>query len=180
MVRVTTPAQTSRPPQVAPGTFNGDSLDVLTAQIEAKFADRVIANVGLCISLHSYESIGDPYVYPSDGAAHYKVSIHKHTTCMLLRRTLRLNFAGKLVTATTVRDALSRLSSRKCLITCAESICRLLWNVTQLSRRRRFREETSERAQNEYVDMQVGVERRATWGAVESREDEQRSNCVSL
>lgn len=59
--------------QVAPGKFSGDALDVLTAQIEAKFADRVIANVGLCLCLHSYESIGDPYVYPSDGAAHYKV-----------------------------------------------------------------------------------------------------------
>eukprot|EP00903_Cladosiphon_okamuranus_P019376 g17816.t1 len=59
--------------KVAPSYFGGDALDVLTAQIEAKFADRVIANVGLCICLHSYESIGDPYVYPSDGAAHYKV-----------------------------------------------------------------------------------------------------------
>ncbi|CAM9208006.1 unnamed protein product [Ectocarpus sp. 12 AP-2014] len=60
--------------KVAPSKFSGDALDVLTAQIEAKFADRVIANVGLCICLHSYESIGDPYVYPSDGAAHYKAS----------------------------------------------------------------------------------------------------------
>ena len=80
MARVTAPSKTSCRPQVAPGTFSGDSLDVLTAQIEAKFADRVIANVGLCISLHSYESIGDPYVYPSDGAAHYKVTIHSLTT----------------------------------------------------------------------------------------------------
>lgn len=58
--------------QVVPSKFSGDALDVLTAQIEAKFADRVIANVGLCLCLHSYEKIGDPYVYPSDGAAHYK------------------------------------------------------------------------------------------------------------
>lgn len=59
--------------QVAPSKFVGDAtLDVLTAQIEAKFADRVIANVGLCVGLHGYDSIGDPYVYPSDGAAHYK------------------------------------------------------------------------------------------------------------
>ena len=61
---------------MAPSKFRGDALDVLTAQIEAKFADRVIANVGLCICLHSYESIGDPYVYPSDGAAHYKVPVY--------------------------------------------------------------------------------------------------------
>ncbi|CAN0120133.1 unnamed protein product [Pylaiella littoralis] len=59
--------------KVAPSKFSGDALNVLTAQIEAKFADRVIANVGLCLCLHSYEKIGDPYVYPSDGAAHYKV-----------------------------------------------------------------------------------------------------------
>ena len=60
---------------MAPSKFSGDALEVLTAQIEAKFADRVIANVGLCVCLHSYESIGDPYVYPSDGAAHYKVDV---------------------------------------------------------------------------------------------------------
>ena len=59
--------------QVAPGKFSSNSLEVVTAQIEAKFADRVIVNVGLCVGLHSYESIGDPYVYPSDGSAHYKV-----------------------------------------------------------------------------------------------------------
>lgn len=60
--------------QVAPRKFSGNSLEVLTSQIEAKFADRVVANVGLCLGLHSYESIGDPYIYPSDGSAHYKVS----------------------------------------------------------------------------------------------------------
>ncbi|CAM9360398.1 unnamed protein product [Ascophyllum nodosum] len=59
--------------KVAPGKFSSNSLEVVTAQIEAKFADRVIVNVGLCVGLHSYESIGDPYVYPSDGSAHYKV-----------------------------------------------------------------------------------------------------------
>lgn len=48
-------------------------MSVLTAQIEAKFSGRVIPRVGLCVCLHSYERIGDPYVYPSDGAAHYKV-----------------------------------------------------------------------------------------------------------
>lgn len=49
------------------------ALDVLTAKVKEKFPDRVIANAGLCVCLHSYESsIGDPCVYPSDGAAHYK------------------------------------------------------------------------------------------------------------
>ena len=60
-------------PQVAPSKFTADAKGVVTAEIEAKFADRVIPKVGLCVCLHSYESIGDPYVYPSDGSAHYKV-----------------------------------------------------------------------------------------------------------
>ncbi|CAM9478944.1 unnamed protein product [Scytosiphon promiscuus] len=59
--------------KVAPSKFSGEALDVLTAQIEEKFADRVIANVGLCVCLHSYESIGDPYVYPSDVAEEWRV-----------------------------------------------------------------------------------------------------------
>lgn len=59
--------------QVSPSKFDGDPLSVVTAEIETKLADRVIPNVGLCICLHSFESIGDPYVYPSDGSAHYKV-----------------------------------------------------------------------------------------------------------
>ena len=37
--------------------------------------DQVIANVGLCLVLHDIASVGVPYIFPGDGAAHIEVSL---------------------------------------------------------------------------------------------------------
>lgn len=42
-------------------------------QIDIKFANKVILEVGLCISLFDFQEIGDPYVYPAEGSAHQRV-----------------------------------------------------------------------------------------------------------
>lgn len=39
-------------------------------EIESKYLNRVIPDVGLCISFFDFVNIGDPYVYPSEGAVH--------------------------------------------------------------------------------------------------------------
>ena len=46
---------------------------VLLDQIDIKFANKVILDVGLCISLFDFLEIGDPYVYPAEGSAHQRV-----------------------------------------------------------------------------------------------------------
>jgi len=42
----------------------------LIEEIESKYLNRVIPDVGLCISFFDFVNIGDPYVYPSEGAVH--------------------------------------------------------------------------------------------------------------
>lgn len=44
-------------------------LQVLKEQIEIKFANRILLNVGLCITFYDFISIGDPYLYPGEGSA---------------------------------------------------------------------------------------------------------------
>ena len=46
---------------------------VLLDQIDIKFSNKVILEVGLCISLFDFQEIGDPYVYPAEGSAHQRV-----------------------------------------------------------------------------------------------------------
>ena len=42
---------------------------MLKEQIEIKYANRVLIHVGLCVSFYDFISIGDPYLYPSEGSA---------------------------------------------------------------------------------------------------------------
>lgn len=42
-------------------------------QIDMKFANKIILEVGLCISVFDFLEVGDPYVYPAEGSAHQRV-----------------------------------------------------------------------------------------------------------
>eukprot|EP01038_Epipyxis_sp_PR26KG_P016772 gene16772-22951_t len=53
-----------------PEQFDQSPLEVLIEQIEEKYSNRVIIDVGLCISFYDFVEIGDPYIYPSEGSAH--------------------------------------------------------------------------------------------------------------
>jgi DNA-directed RNA polymerase III subunit RPC8 len=58
--------------KVTPDLFERPTKEVLTEVVHAKYANHVIMNVGLCICLYAFGEIGDAYIYPSDGSAHYK------------------------------------------------------------------------------------------------------------
>eukprot|EP01032_Pedospumella_encystans_P019957 gene19957-22684_t len=55
--------------KTAPDQFGRDAAEVLKEQIEIKYANRVLLHVGLCITFYDFISIGDPYLYPSEGSA---------------------------------------------------------------------------------------------------------------
>ncbi|OQR83913.1 DNA-directed RNA polymerase III subunit RPC8 [Achlya hypogyna] len=59
--------------QIAPELFGTDYSSVLTEEIDRKYANKVIADVGLCITLYDFIEIGDAYVHPSDGTSHTEV-----------------------------------------------------------------------------------------------------------
>uniref|UniRef100_H3H2T6 Uncharacterized protein n=2 Tax=Phytophthora ramorum TaxID=164328 RepID=H3H2T6_PHYRM len=58
---------------VAPELFDADYTQVLVEEIDRKYANKVLADVGLCITLYDFVSIGDAYVHPSDGTSHSQV-----------------------------------------------------------------------------------------------------------
>ena len=47
-------------------------MQVLTEEVDRKYANRVVTDVGLGICLYDFVEIGDAYLYPSDGAAHHR------------------------------------------------------------------------------------------------------------
>ena len=46
---------------------------VLLDQIDIMFANKVLVDVGLCITLFDFLEVGDPYIYPAEGSAHQRV-----------------------------------------------------------------------------------------------------------
>ena len=53
-----------------PEHFDRDPEEVLREQIENKYANRVMTNVGLFVRCLDFSKVEDPYIYPSEGAAH--------------------------------------------------------------------------------------------------------------
>lgn len=48
-------------------------LDAIKGELEKLFLDKVVANLGLCISVYDIRSVDGGFIFPSDGAATYKV-----------------------------------------------------------------------------------------------------------
>jgi DNA-directed RNA polymerase III subunit RPC8 len=52
-----------------PDQLSRDPAEVIIEQIELKYCNKVLLNVGLGISFYDFISIGDPYLYPGAGAS---------------------------------------------------------------------------------------------------------------
>ena len=50
-----------------PDQFDRKSSDVLIEQIEMKYSNKVLPEVGLAITFYDFVSLADPYVYPAEG-----------------------------------------------------------------------------------------------------------------
>jgi DNA-directed RNA polymerase III subunit RPC8 len=55
--------------KIAPEEFNRDTTEVIIEQIEIKFLNRIICDVGLCICFYDFLEIGDAYIYPGEGGS---------------------------------------------------------------------------------------------------------------
>uniref|UniRef100_A0A0A9XE25 DNA-directed RNA polymerase III subunit RPC8 n=1 Tax=Lygus hesperus TaxID=30085 RepID=A0A0A9XE25_LYGHE len=56
-----------------PELFNEDLTTTISQFLNEKFANKVVANVGLCVCLFDIEAKDNPYIFPGDGGAHTKV-----------------------------------------------------------------------------------------------------------
>eukprot|EP00035_Acanthoeca_spectabilis_P040436 m.69901 g.69901 ORF g.69901 m.69901 type:complete len:198 (+) comp9988_c0_seq1:427-1020(+) len=60
--------------RVMPSHFSETRLKRIEFEINKKYANKVIRNVGLCILLHDLLEVGDSMIYPGDGAAQARVT----------------------------------------------------------------------------------------------------------
>jgi len=59
--------------RILPDTFNRCLRRVVIEVLDAKYANRVIPDVGLCIATFRLDVLGDGKLFPGDGAAHVEV-----------------------------------------------------------------------------------------------------------
>lgn len=53
--------------------FDAPLLEVLSEELDKKYSNRVIADVGLCICVQDFKTVEDAIIYPADGGAHHRV-----------------------------------------------------------------------------------------------------------
>lgn len=58
---------------VKPWYFDQDLLTVIEDELNKKFANKVIYQLGLCVALFDIKEIGDSCVLPGDGSSHTRV-----------------------------------------------------------------------------------------------------------
>lgn len=58
---------------VKPWQFNQDLRVVIENELNLKFANKVVYELGLCIALFDLKHIDDSYVFPGDGCSHTRV-----------------------------------------------------------------------------------------------------------
>lgn len=59
---------------VKPWQFDQDLRVVIEDELNKKYANKVIYELGLCIALFDISKIEDSYVFPGDGSSHTRVT----------------------------------------------------------------------------------------------------------
>jgi DNA-directed RNA polymerase III subunit RPC8 len=59
---------------VKPWQFDQDLRLIVEEELNKKYANKVIYEVGLCIALFDILKIEDSYVFPGDGSSHTRVT----------------------------------------------------------------------------------------------------------
>jgi DNA-directed RNA polymerase III subunit RPC8 len=56
--------------KVSPEYFQEDMMEPVINEIHRLYANKVIAQVGLCVAVHQIVEMGDMFIYPNEGAAY--------------------------------------------------------------------------------------------------------------
>ncbi|XP_055822981.1 uncharacterized protein LOC129891596 [Solanum dulcamara] len=76
--------------RLPPHLLNLPLNEAIKGELEGLFVDKVIANLGLCISIYDILSVDDGFIYPSEGASTYTVKF---------RLVVFRPFVGEVITA---------------------------------------------------------------------------------
>jgi DNA-directed RNA polymerase III subunit RPC8 len=81
--------------RIDPNNFDKEYTIAIQNEIHTKYCNKVLGNVGHCVSLYEIISIGDPYIIPGDGASYTEVIF----SMMIFRP-----FLGETLTGTIVKS----------------------------------------------------------------------------
>ena len=59
---------------IKPWQFDEDLKTVVESELNKKYANKVVYELGLCIALFDIKKIEDSYVFPGDGSSHTRVT----------------------------------------------------------------------------------------------------------
>jgi DNA-directed RNA polymerase subunit E'/Rpb7 len=59
--------------RVHPSELSKPPLKAVSDVIEKRYVDKVVANIGLVVTLYDVLDISGGFIYPNDGAANFKV-----------------------------------------------------------------------------------------------------------
>jgi len=79
--------------RVQPSEFDKDRLQALAHEIDRKYSNKVLEDVGLCVCLYEFEAVGDAQVFPSHGCAFTEVTFR----LLVFRPFVNEVLVGKLV-----------------------------------------------------------------------------------
>lgn len=60
--------------RIEPWLFNVNLMDAVKLELNRRFCNKVVCDVGLCICLFDVLKLDDSYIFPGDGASHTKVT----------------------------------------------------------------------------------------------------------
>ena len=56
-----------------PDQFERSMREIIIEQIELKYVNKIIYQVGLCVAFYDFIHVGDPLIYPAEGSTHQSV-----------------------------------------------------------------------------------------------------------
>lgn len=59
--------------KILPEEFDRDTSEVLIEQIDIKYSNKVLLDVGLCVGFYDFLEVQDAYIYPGEGSCHQVV-----------------------------------------------------------------------------------------------------------
>jgi DNA-directed RNA polymerase III subunit RPC8 len=59
--------------KILPEQFDRDTAEVLAEQIDIKYSNKVMLDIGLCVCFYDFIEVQDAYVYPGEGSCHQVV-----------------------------------------------------------------------------------------------------------
>jgi DNA-directed RNA polymerase III subunit RPC8 len=59
--------------RIEPDHFSKEYITALEDEIHSKYSNKILPEVGLCVSIYDILKVSDPFVYPGDGATHTEV-----------------------------------------------------------------------------------------------------------